>query len=113
MTATQDVLSHSEIIGRYLGQPDRLPAETRAAIEHEFNGAPVQLYAMADLDGAMKFARRWVALGPHHLAIVREDGTINTIERSSIRALREEHGLSCTTLTLLGEPGEPALAVLR
>ena len=41
-----------EIIRRYTDQPDRLPAELRRRIEQRWGGDPVQLYALADLDGA-------------------------------------------------------------
>ena len=37
------------IIRRYTDQPDRLPADLRAQIEAAWNGAPVELYALADL----------------------------------------------------------------
>src|SRR6266700_3754569 len=74
MTTELQSLDH-EIIGRYTDQPARLPAALRQRIEASWNGAPVQLYALADL--------------------------------------REAPGLSASTLSILGRPGDPALAVLR
>ena len=52
-----------EIINRYTDQPAQLPAELRSAIEAEWGGSPVQLYALADLDAGLRLAESWVALG--------------------------------------------------
>ncbi|HYS21389.1 MAG TPA: ABC transporter ATP-binding protein [Gemmatimonadales bacterium] len=112
-----------DIIARYLAQPPRLPAELRRHIEAGWQGAPVQLYAFADLDPALQLTQTWVALGPRHVVVARpSDGTgsgggggweISTIERDRIQVVREEQGLSASTFTILGEPGESPLAVLR
>ena len=40
---------NQEIISRYIGQPERLPADLRARVEEEWGGQPVQLYPPADL----------------------------------------------------------------
>lgn len=110
--------SDAEIIKRYLGQDAELPAELRTAVEAEWGGRPVQLYALADLDAEMRLARTWLVLGPEHVALARpaDNGTgprIQTVERTRIRALHERPGLSSTVLSLMGEPDEPALAVVR
>ena len=42
--------TNEAIITRYTDQPVRLPAELRRAIEERWDGAPVQLYALADLE---------------------------------------------------------------
>ncbi len=107
-----------EISRRYTDQPERLPVELRKRIEAEWDGQPVQLYALADLDASMNLVRSWVALGPEELAIATEkrpgrDWTVRSVPRSQIRELREAPGLSGSVLTILGEPGEPALAILR
>ncbi len=113
-----------DIIARYLAQPPRLPAELRRHIEAGWQGAPVQLYAFADLDPALRLTQTWVALGPRHVVVASpSDGTgsgggrggweITTIERDRIQVVREEQGLSASTFTILGEPGESPLAVLR
>lgn len=60
-----------EIVTRYTNQPERMPAGARAAIEAAWNGAPVQLYALADLDAKLRLSETWVALGPVHLAVAR------------------------------------------
>ena len=60
-----------EIVARYTNQPGRMPAGARAAIEAAWSGAPVQLYALADLDAGLRLAETWVALGPEHLAVAR------------------------------------------
>ena len=74
------------------------------------------LYAFVDLDATMRLSEAWLALGPEHLAIATgssERPDIRVIERSRIGAVRVLPGLSCHVLTVLGAPGEPALAVLR
>src|SRR3989449_11275723 len=108
----------TEIVARYTDQPPRLPAELRRLIEASWHGAPVQLYALADLDHALRLTQVWVALGPGHLAVARpvdltETWEIETVERARIQAVGEAPGLSASTLTMLGRPGEPPLAVLR
>ena len=104
------------IIARYTAQPTRLPAELRREIERAWEGAPVQLYALADLDQSLRLTETWLALGPRHVAIARRDSEgwdVRSIERFRIEAVREAPGLSANTLTILGKPGEPALALLR
>ncbi|MGH7537443.1 MAG: ABC transporter ATP-binding protein, partial [Gemmatimonadales bacterium] len=76
----------------------------------------VQLYALADLDHTLRLAETWVALGPSHIATARRAGagwTVDSVWRSRVRAVHETPGLSATTLTILGLPGDPALLVLR
>ncbi|HXI33118.1 MAG TPA: ABC transporter ATP-binding protein [Gemmatimonadales bacterium] len=107
-----------DIIARYTGQPSRLPAELRARIEGAWHGAPVQLYALADLDHALRLTEEWVALGPAHVAVARRvaqssDWEITSVERARITAVREAPGLSASTLTLLGRAGDPPLAIVR
>ena len=107
-----------EIIRRYTRQPDRLPAVLRRAIEDEWGGGAVQLYALADLDASMRLAEIWLCLGERKLAIAQPAAgdtgyRLKIIDREQVRAVDERRGLSCNVLTLLGEPGEPALAVLR
>ena len=104
------------IITRYTAQPTRLPPELRREIEHSWSGAPVQLYALADLDQGLRLAETWLALGPRHIAVAKRDvqgWEIRSVERARIEAVREAPGLSANTLTILGAPGEPALALLR
>jgi ATP-binding cassette subfamily B protein len=104
------------IVARYLGQPTRLPIDLRRHVEALWDGAPVQLYALADLDHAHQLAATWVLLGPTHLATARRDGErweVESVWRSRVQAVIEAPGLSATTLTLLGRPGDPALLVVR
>src|ERR1041384_620268 len=104
------------IITRYTAQPTRLPPELRGEIEHAWDGAPVQLYALADLDQGLRLAETWLARGPRHIAVAKRDvqgWEIRSVERARIEAVREAPGLSANTLTILGAPGEPALALLR
>src|SRR5690242_18067635 len=104
-----------EIIERYIGQPVRLPGALRARIEHEWGGRPVQLYALGDLDHALKLSESWLALGPEHVAVARAtpagDWDVQHVGRARIHAVKDAPGLSANTLMLLGAPGEPPLAV--
>src|SRR5262245_7854221 len=106
-----------EIINRYIRQPARLPAELRARIEREWGGKPVQLYALSDLDQALRLDESWLALGQTHVSVARQtvDGvwSLTSIERARITALRESPGLSANTLSMLGAPGDPPLLVVR
>ena len=114
MSTLQHLDDH--IIARYTAQPSRLPPELRGQIEHAWEGAPVQLYALADLDQSLRLAETWLALGSRHVAIARREGTgwqVKSVERTEIEAVREAPGLSANTLTILGAPGEPALVLLR
>ncbi len=114
MSTLQHLDDH--IIARYTDQPARLPAELRRKIEHAWQGAPVQLYALADLDQSLRLTDAWLVLGPRHVAVAKRDSEgweVRSIERSGIEAVREAPGLSANTLTILGTPGEPALALLR
>jgi ATP-binding cassette subfamily B protein len=107
----------TKIIARYLGQPQRLPADLRRQIEAAWGGAPVQLYALSDLDQALRLTESWVALGPAHVALARRSTSgaweVHSFERGRIQAVREAPGLSANTLTILGAPGDPALALVR
>src|SRR5215471_17962447 len=106
-----------EIIERYIGQPARLPAALRSRIERAWGGKPVQLYALGDLDQALRLSEAWLALGPEHVALAREttagDWDVLSVERARIHAVKDAPGLSANTLMLLGAPGEPPLAVAR
>ena len=110
--------SDLDIIERYTSQPARLPMDLRQRIERQWGGQPVQLYGLADLDASMRLGRTWLALGPQHVAVVRQpEGAgrshVHSFERRRIAGVRTAPGLSCNVLTLLGAPGEPPLAVLR
>jgi ATP-binding cassette subfamily B protein len=105
-----------QIIERYTLQPAGLPRDLRRRIEDSWGGGPILLYALADLDPAMKLARTWLALGEARVAIASEahgDVEVRSFERSAVRGVRVMPGLSCSVLTLLAGPDEPALAVLR
>jgi len=111
MDATTHQLDQA-IITRYAGQPARLPAELRTRIEASWSGAPVLLYALADLSPKLELTECWVALGSTQVAIARS-GEIASFPRARLSAVRESPGLSATTLAFLGEPDEPPLAVVR
>ncbi|MCG8469384.1 MAG: hypothetical protein MJB57_14455, partial [Gemmatimonadetes bacterium] len=107
----------TEIIRRYTDQPARLPVDLRRQIEGEWGGAPVYLYALADLDPRLRLAETWFVLGRELVALARRaepDGwRIEHVDRARVRAVRDAPGLSGSVLTLLGAPGEPALARIR
>lgn len=103
-----------QIISRYTDQPSVLPPELRRRIEEAWGGDPVRLYAFADLDGALRLSGTWVVLGAQALAIVpQQGGEIGVIPRARLHAVDRTPGLSATTLTLVGLPGEEPLAVVR
>ncbi|MEE8148061.1 MAG: ABC transporter ATP-binding protein [Longimicrobiales bacterium] len=105
-----------QIIERYTDQPVRMPVEVRSAIEGAWGGRPVQLYALADLDGRMRLSEAWLALGEESLALAQERGgewVVTSVPRSRVTALRETPGLSGSALTFLGEPDDPALMLVR
>jgi len=106
-----------EIITRYIGQPARLPRELRARIEHACSGDSIQLYALADLDHTLRLGESWLALTAAHVALARRDERgewrVRSIDRGQIHGLQETPGLSAHTLSLLGEPGDPPLLVVR
>ena len=104
------------IVTRYAGQPARLPAELRRRIESGWDGEPVMLYAFADLGPSLALIESWVALGASHVAVatlVAGAWEVSSFPLRRLTAVREGPGLSATTLTLLAEPGEPPLAVVR
>ena len=114
--STQQQHLDDHIIARYTAQPARLPLELRRQIEHTWQGAPVQLYALADLDQGLRLTESWLALGPRHIAVAKrsdEGWEVRSIPRADVEAVREAPGLSANTLTILGAPGEPALVLLR
>ena len=106
------------LIHRYLKQPSELPASVRHRAEEAWEGEPVHLYALTDLDDSMRLARRWLVLGPSHAAVIEErddetPGALISIRRDAVREIRETPGLSATTLAFLGAPDKPPLAVAR
>src|SRR5262245_1195131 len=105
MSTLQQLDDH--IIARYTAQPARLPPELRRQIEHAWQGAPVQLYALADLDQSLTLTESWLALGPRQLAVAKragQDWEIRSVPRADVEAVREAPGLSANTLTILGAP---------
>ncbi len=107
-TATLDTNRH--LVTRYAGQPPRLPDALRARLESALGG-PVLLYALSDLDGALRLGQGWVALGERHVALALDDA-IRLVERSAIASVHESPGLNAGTLTLMGAD-DRALAVVR
>jgi ATP-binding cassette subfamily B protein len=105
------------IILRYTDQPAVLPPALRVLIARRCGGGAVQLYALADLDDALRLAATWVVLGAEHIALAPATGSVEeaelrVFERSRITAIHDAPGLSATTLTISGSGDEP-LAVLR
>src|SRR5256885_16872228 len=96
MSTLQHLDDH--IIARYTAQPTRLPQELRREIEHAWQGAAVQLYALADLDQSLRLTETWLALGPRHLPGAKRDSPgwgVRGFERARLQAGR-------------GAPGPPA-----
>lgn len=110
--------SDSELLERFTDQPPCLPVRLRERIERSWQGLPVQLYALADLDEALSLTTSWVVLGPAHVSVTtpsRAGGApeMRSFARSEIRGVNLEAGLSCRVLRIFGEPDTPALATLR
>lgn len=109
--------SNADLITRYTDQPARMPDQLREKIEKHWNNRPIQLYAIADLDARMQLTTQWIALGEKSLAIVTSDDQgcelIRNIQLLEIQSVVESPGLSNTTLSLLGAPGDPPFAVIR
>jgi ATP-binding cassette, subfamily B, bacterial len=113
---SQALRTDRAVVERYTDQPVALPRALRASIERRLFGRPVQLYALADLDASLRLSETWLALAPRDVVVASLQGDrpdIRTFPRSAVRGVRLEPGLTCNVLTLLGEPGEPALARLR
>jgi ATP-binding cassette subfamily B protein len=92
----------------------------RSRIEREWGGKPVQLYALADLDHALRLGEWWFALGPEHVALARpvaggagNDWDVRSVDRARIRAVQESPGLSANTLVLLGDADDPPMLAVR
>lgn len=106
----------AEIVERYTDQPAAMPPAVRAAIEGAWGGRPVQLYALLDLDAGLRLSEAWLALGPDAVAVAEErDGSwaVRSFERARLEGVLEAPGLSGNTLTFLGAPDDPALAIVR
>src|SRR2546428_8582357 len=98
MSTLQHLDDH--IIARYTAQPTRLPAELRRQIEHAWQGAPVQLYALADLDQSLRLTEAWLALGPRHIAVAKRESAgwkAQSVGPSRIAAVPPTPGLSAHT----------------
>jgi ATP-binding cassette subfamily B protein len=108
---------NQEIINRYIGQPARLPDALRSALALAWNGQPIQLYALTDLDHTLNLRESWLALGDRHVAIARQGSNglwdVESVERSRVRSLRDTPGLSANTLLILGDEGAAPLIVVR
>ena len=108
---------NQEIITRYIGQPARLPDALRSALARAWNGDPIQLYALADLDHSLNLHESWLALGASYVAIARQGlggaWDVESVERSRVRSLRDVPGLSANTLLILGDEGAVPLLVVR
>ncbi len=44
-------------------------------METAWEGQPVQLYALADLDASLQLSHSWIALGLEQVAVARDNGT--------------------------------------
>jgi len=108
---------NQEIITRYIGQPARLPDALRSALARVWNGDPIQLYALADLDPSLNLHESWLALGASDVAIARQGlggaWDVESVDRSRVRSLRDVPGLSANTLLILGDEGAVPLLVVR
>ncbi len=77
---------NQEIITRYIGQPARLPDDAPRALERAWNGEPIQLYALADLDHTLKLERvvAGVRREPRRARAPASDGAWDDRERRAL-----------------------------
>ena len=111
-TPTSDV----EIVRRYSDQPERLPDDLRRAIEASFDGRPIELYALADLDASLRLSERWLALGAERVALARRGAggpDVQSFERHAVRGVAHVPSLSANALGIHGGSDEPPLALVR
>ena len=91
-----------------------MPTKVRADVEGALEDHVIQLYALADLDATLQYARTWVALGVQRLALVFEGGAEPLVlERSTIREVSEVPGLSCSVMRFSTGEGMAPLAEVR
>ncbi len=110
--------NNEELLRRYTDQPARLPDDLRRHIEKSWNNGPVRYYSMADLDEKLQLSQIWVVLGEEQLAVVSAgvDGgspQMQSFVRKDITAVRQQHGLSCTILDIIGPQSSPPLVRLH
>jgi len=102
---------------RYTDQPDTIPESIRQHVERLWEGEPIQLYALVDLDLKLRLTTNWLVLGPTKVAFVEasdpEAPVVTSVPRSRVKRVQEQPGLSCTEIILLGEPDEPPLLSAR
>lgn len=125
MTAPNDNNSHPhgerysierEMIGRYTDQPSTLPEPLRRAIEQAWQGDPIQIYALADLDETLQLTQVWLAVGENEFAVatlINGEPSVQTHSRDIITGIREKPGLSCTTLQVLADCEQTPIATVR
>lgn len=106
------------LVRRYTNQPETLPSSIRAAVEKSWDGEPVQLYALSDIDARLRLRERWILLGPTKVAVAEPgsgngDLTIRSYERDRIRHVTEVPGLSCTVARLQETLDDSALLTVR
>lgn len=106
-----------EIVARYIGQPSSIPQPVRALIERRWNGRPIRLYALADLDATLTLVESWLALGEHDVALATRNTNgvwdVQSVARPDIGRVQESPGLSANTLILLPHGSETPLFVVR
>ncbi|MBN2210151.1 MAG: ABC transporter ATP-binding protein [Sedimentisphaerales bacterium] len=117
MTTKQNVIDR-ELLQRYTDQPSRLPDELRDRIEAAWRNGPVRYYSLADLDEKLNLSQTWVVLGDKNLAVVTpggdgEEPKLQSFRRDEITAVRRQHGLSCTTMDIIGPEDKTPLVRLR
>lgn len=112
---TSSGLSNSELFVRYLGQSPELPELARAAARSAFSGEAIVAYALSDLDRELSLRELWFVLSARRAAVVTREGAgyrALCFDRSMIRAISGEPGLSCQVLRIHGEPDRAPLAEL-
>lgn len=104
--------STDERVQRYTRQSADLPRPVRQALAA--GGEPVLIFALADLDSALRQGATWIAVTASRVHGFAADGTpaFPAIPRTAVKTVRVEQGLSCNHFYIQGGEG-PALAHVR
>ena len=102
---------NQRLIQSYTGQPVALPEHLRAETERLWQGQPIMLYALADLDAHGNLQEQWVILGPSELVLTANAPGKQSwirIPRDQISSIETGGGLSCSRWKIMGPDPEAA-----
>lgn len=109
-TATPPSTLNARLIESYTDQASELPEDIRAEISDLWDGAPIHLYALSDLNAAMQLEDQWLVLGAEELVLVAGDASLRQwtrVQRSRIAKAEVIGGLSAERLRIVSNDPEP------